>query len=155
AGVALTAIPVALFALLHPLSAPRAAGVPSLDQYVPANTFPLTATAAPGGTVVLRWPSQAANGTRTSYAIFREQPAGLTCPPGRFGASSCTYFSDPRPSMQLLSPTSWSYVTTSYRDRPGPGHWVYRVAATVDPSGPPAYGNFIALSRSATVQVGA
>jgi hypothetical protein len=148
AGVVLTVVPIALFALLRPLSAPSATRVPAIDQYIPANTFALTASTRPSGTVVLRWPSQATNGTRMSYAIFREPWDGLTCGRGGSRRLSCAYYSDPRTSMQLLHPTAWS-LSTSYRDRPGPGHWVYRVVATADQQGPPAHGNYVALSRRA------
>ena len=41
----------------------------------------------------------------------------------------------------------------SFRDRPGPGHWVYRVAATVGLDGPTQWGNFMAFSRRAAANV--
>jgi hypothetical protein len=54
--------------------------------------------------------------------------------------------------MKILSPTALT-PRTSYRDRPGPGHWIYRVAATVSPQGPTKFGNFMALSTRADARV--
>jgi hypothetical protein len=147
---ALAALPVLLFAVLPPLASASAADVPSLDQYVPANTFPLTATTRPGGTVVLSWPSQDAARARIGYAVFREPWDGLRCVAGAHGRRSCTFFSDPR--MQIVSPTALT-PRTSYRDRPGAGHWIYRVAATVSLKGPTKFGNLMALSTRADAHV--
>ena len=55
----------------------------------PANTFPLTATARPGGGVVLRWPSQDASGARAGYAIFRE-PGRARVHAARHAAAAAT-----------------------------------------------------------------
>jgi hypothetical protein len=148
AGLAVSLIPIALFSVERPLNSPSAVGVPSVDQYAPANTFPLSATATARGIVELRWPSQDARGARAGYEIFREPWDGIICP----GSHGCVFYSDPHPSMHVLNPVG-SSATTSFRDRPGPGHWIYRVAATVALNGPRNYGNYLALSRRADVDV--
>jgi hypothetical protein len=152
AAGALTALPVLLFAVLPPLASATAATVPSLDQYVPANSFPLTATTRPGGTVVLRWPSQDAARARIGYVVFREPWEGLQCVAAAHGRRTCTFYSDPRSFMRILNPTALT-PRTSYHDRPGPGHWIYRVAATVGLRGPTKWGNFMALSTRADAHV--
>jgi hypothetical protein len=148
ASLAVSLVPIALFSVEQPLNSPSAVAVPSVDQYAPANTFPLSATARPDGIVELRWPSQDAHGARAGYEIFREPWDGIVCP----GAHGCEFYSDPRPWMHVLIPTGASR-TTFFRDRPGPGHWIYRVAATVALNGPRHYGNYLAFSRRADVAV--
>jgi hypothetical protein len=148
AALAVSLVPVVGFVLAQPLRGPSAAAIPSLDQYVPANAFALTATVRRGGIVELRWPSQDARGARTGYQVFREPWNGLICP----GAHGCEFYSDPRPWMHVLIPTGASR-TTFFRDRPGPGLWIYRVAATVDPRGPRYVGSFTALSNRADAHV--
>jgi hypothetical protein len=149
AGVAIAA-PILAIAASSPLVAPAATKVPSLDQYVPANTFTLTARKKSDGSVVLRWPSQNGGSARVGYAVFRENEDNLVCPLLPHAAAACVFYSDP--FNHLLSPTGRSKSTT-FRDRPPLGHWVYRVAATVSPYGPTNGGNFMAFSRPATVDV--
>jgi hypothetical protein len=151
-AAAALAVPVLAIAALRPLATPEATRVPNIDQYVPVNSFPLSATARPGGAVVLRWPSRGASGARPGYTIFRSPSDGLVCTQHVHSAASCNFFSDP--SRIELIPLDRT-AATSYRDTPGPGRWVYRVAATVAPSGPRYPGNFFELSKPATVQAGA
>jgi hypothetical protein len=89
-----------------------------------------------------------------SYAVFREPWDGLTC------TTSCSFYSDPHPSTPVLSPLLWTNATT-FRDRPGRGRWVYRVAAAVAPSVPavpdtavlsgnsPVPSDYLSISRRA------
>jgi hypothetical protein len=147
AGAAL-AVPVLAIAALPPLRAPEATRVPDLNEYVPVNSFPLVATPRPGMQVRLRWPSQDAHGARASYVIFREARDGLVCLPVARAAADCTYFSTP--ATLELTPLVGPIHTTSFVDEPGAGTWIYRVAAMVSPNGPATFGNYTALSDSAT-----
>jgi hypothetical protein len=153
-GVAAAALvlPVLAFGAISPLRTPSATRLPNLNQYAPANTFALSTAVDGTGRVVVRWPSQDASGARAGYLIFREQRDGLECLPVRHAASNCFYFSEPERAR--LEPVGRSQ-STSFVDRPGPGRWIYRVAATISPSGPRDYGNYFLLSRPATVHVGA
>ena len=147
-----TLAPILAVAAFRPLTTPNAAVIPDLDQYAPANAFPLAARPKGDGSVALSWPSQNAHGARVRYAIFRDPTNGLTCTPRSHAAAVCAFYSDAY--NHFLTPLTWTR-STSFRDHPEPGHWVYRVAATVSPDGPAYYGDHVLLSTAAPVSVSA
>jgi hypothetical protein len=149
AGIALL-VPVLTVAAMKPLTTPHAADVPSLDQYVPTNAFGLTLERR-GGTVALSWPAQSASGSRPLYAVFRESQDQLGCTLKRHAAAACIFVLLNRYDTPL-EPISLSRRTRLV-DRPLPGHWIYRVVATISPHGPRVGGDFFLVSRAATVDV--
>ena len=151
-AAAATVLPIVAIAAFSPLTAPAAADVESVDQYVPANSFPLATRQLGDGSVVLSWPDQNTQGTRVLYASFREPKDGLTCAPVPHAAAHCVFFSDL--ATQALTPQFWTR-STIFRDHPDPGPWVYRVVATVSPKGPIEWGDFMLISRPARVRVSA
>ena len=151
-AAAATVLPIVAVAAFSPLTAPAAADVESVDQYVPADSFPLATRELGDGSVVLSWPDQNSQGTRVVYGIFREPKDELTCSPVPHAATHCVFFSDP--ILQTLTPQFWTRATT-FRDHPSPGRWVYRIVATADPDGPVPFGDFMVISRPARVSVSA
>lgn len=153
-GVAavVTVLPIFAIAAFRPLTAPSATEVPALDQYVPVNAFALTAKEQGDGSVVLSWRGQDTLGARVGYEIFREPKDGLECTLRPHAAALCTFYSDAWNHVLIpLTRTS----STSFRDHPDPGPWVYRVAATISPYGPSNSGNLLLLSRAVTLNVSA
>jgi hypothetical protein len=140
-----------LVLVLPPLTEPRATMVHTVAQYVPANTFPLTARPAAGGGVLLEWPSQDAGGAHVGYTVFRATEDWLQCQPVERAASVCMFLS---PETFPLTEFAGSTGSTSFRDRPPPGRWVYRVAARAGPNGEAADGDFLVLSEVLPVDVG-
>jgi hypothetical protein len=134
-----TVVPIASMALFSPLATPAAVDIRLLDQYLPANAFPLTASQKGDGSVVLSWPNQNAHGSRVQYAIFREPTDLLTCQPVSHAGTECNFALPAR-----LAATA----STSYRDHPDPGPWVYRVVATIS-------ADFILMSRAAKLTASA
>jgi hypothetical protein len=143
-----TVVPILAIAAFRPLTAASATGVPAADQYVPANSFALTAKTEGDGSVVLSWPAHHAYGARVAYEIFRTPVDGLVCTPQRHAATRCVFYSDGL--RHLLDPLTQT-TATSYRDHPDPGPWVYRVAATISSGGPIGIGDFMLLSRAASI----
>jgi hypothetical protein len=143
-----TVVPIVALAAFRPLTTPSATEVPAIDQYVPVNVFALTAKQKPDGSIVVSWPRQDANGTRVAYQVFREPTDGLECTLRRHAAALCTYYTDTFNS--LLVPLQRT-ASTTFRDHPQPGTWIYRVAATTSPGGTGGIGNFMTLSRPAQV----
>jgi len=147
----LTVAAALLFAVLRPLHDPRATSVPTIGQYVPADAFDVSATPSGAGRVRLEWESQRAGQARVGYSIYREAADGLSCTtPPAYASAMCIFYSDP--ARQLLRPAAET-VRTSFTDAPGPGRWVYRVAATSAPFGPVRSGDFVLLSKSSWVDV--
>lgn len=142
---ALAVLPILVIAALSPLTGPAAADIPAADLYVPANQFPLTATAE-RRTVVLRWPAQATHGTRVTYFVYRSAGDGLSCAPQAHATSYCVFQGD---AIALLPGHA-----ISYRDRPPPGSWTYRVALAARAMGAPDTTTPLLLSSAAAVRVG-
>jgi len=143
-------VPLVALAAFHPLAKPQAAGLSLYDQYVPANTFGLTAIQR-GKVVHLAWPGQGTRRTLVSYKVFREPRDEFSCTRQGAPGTFCSFF--------LIDPVTETYVipvSTTFRrgfvDRPPPGTWIYRVLATVSPARQPA-GDSILLSRAAKVDV--
>ena len=84
------------------------------------------------------------------YFVFRERRDGIVCQSLAHGGNTCLFYSDP--SMNALQPTAHT-VSTTLRDRPGPGRWIYRVAAIVGLTAGSKRGNFMALSTPAAAHV--
>jgi hypothetical protein len=146
-GVAAFALvaPVLAVAAFHPLTSPTASDVPSVDQYVPVNAFPLAARPTPHG-VVLSWPAQAPNGSRPGYSILRAPQDELSCTLRRHAAAHCVVYTDLfRVSLYPVGFTRRS----AFLDHPPPGHWVYRVGATVSPTRQLS-GDYVLISNAAT-----
>jgi hypothetical protein len=134
-------------AAFRPLTAASAVAVPTVDQYVPANSFALAAKEEGDGSVVLSWPSQRAHGAHVVYEIFREPTDGLVCTLRRHSAAVCVFQSDG--VNDFLVPLIRT-AATSFRDHPDPGPWVYRVAATIS-GDPKVSGDLMLLSRAAPI----
>jgi hypothetical protein len=122
-------------------STPIATTIPAQSLFVPANTFPLHASAS-GGTVRLSWPSQSKAGSRVKYEVYRSHTDLLTCQPTA-GAILCTY--PPNPTHISRAP-HWA-------DRPPPGRSTYRVAVVASVPPPTGTGDEILLSRPITVHL--
>lgn len=114
--------PLVVLLLAHPAPANRFA------RLSPANTeSPISATLTPrvtssGGTVTVSWRATGHSGsTKVAYAVIRTTGNdGCTVPPA--GAREC----------QLSAPVLASTEGTSITDKPGHGHFWYRVAAVAD-----------------------
>ena len=117
---------------------------------VPANAFPLTARVDGSGGVLLRWPDQQTGRVRVGYAIFRESEDGLVCRLRRHGAADCLFYANP--TFHTIDPVGLTGAR-AFRDDPGRGRWVYRVAVRAGPLGQPARGDFVLLSESVDVDV--
>jgi hypothetical protein len=151
----LAAVPIVALLVLSPLTTARAAQLPVLDQYVPANTFTLSLKVEPNGIVHLSWPRQRAGSARVSYVIFRmpdgkSPPDGLLCTPRAHSGSPCAFYSDTRNS--LLVPTARTF-STSLLDYPPEGHWTYRVALRASESKHAASGDLLMLSTARSVYI--
>jgi hypothetical protein len=143
AGVA-TVAPVLAIAAFHPLRAPRAAEVATLDQYAPAGTFKLAARVEGDGSVVLSWPAQGGQGARVSYIVLRTHDDSLACSPVPHGASQCLYYTNQ--DRHVLVPLAHTFIPR-FRDHPPPSEpWVYRVAVLVAPWPPAGGGDFLQIS---------
>ena len=151
AGVA-TLAPILATAVFRPLEAPTTAEINDIDQFAPANVFALASKLGGDGSVALSWPNQNTHGTRLEYAIFRSPTDELACTTHRQAAALCTFYTDTY--NHTLAPIAW-VRTTSFRDHPKPGPWVYRIVATASPVGPAEGGDFIVISRPAPVSVSA
>jgi hypothetical protein len=141
AGV-LSLLPIAMFTLEHPLTAPAATRLTDVDQYFPANQFPLVASVE-RGTVSLSWPSQARSGAQPVYGVIRESNGGIACTPVPHAAATCAYRDSPFAKTK----------STTWRDRPPAGRWTYRIVVTISATDAPDLGDFVVLSRPATVDV--
>ena len=130
------------FALLPLLTAPRAAQLGSYDVYIPTDQFPLTATAT-AGSVTLSWPHQHTRGTQAYYIIFRARTGSLDCVTEPHAADECRYRGGP---VGILPAT-----TTSYHDHPQAGRWIYRVALAASAVGPATNAYPLTLSMPAPV----
>jgi hypothetical protein len=140
-----TVVPILAIVAFRPLTTPSATEVPDYDQYVPANTFPLTARQEGDGSVVLSWPNQNASGARVRYAIFRGPTDQLACIPRHHAAALCVFYSDAY--NHFLIPLAWTRAM-AFRDHPDPGRWVYRVVATNS-------ADFLLVSRAAKLTASA
>jgi len=122
AAVALALVPLVVVIAAQPAGSSRSA------RLVPASTeAPISASLTPtvnvnSGTVTVTWqPTSHAGSTKVAYAVFRTSGNdGCTLPPA--GAREC----------DLSAPVLASTEKTSITDRPGHGHFWYRVAAVAD-----------------------
>ena len=143
-GALLAIIPIGVFVLLKPLTRPSATEIPVFDLYVPADGFRLSARTS-AGSVILSWPQQATHGTYAPYFIFRSHADGLTCTPVAHAASHCAFAA----GVAGIAPAS----SSSFRDRPPPGRWSYRVALSATAFGPDDGANPLVLSLPVSLQV--
>ena len=148
---ALAVVPIAAFLIFPPLTTTTATRVANNDQYVTADAFRLSATADSGGSVLLNWAGQTGGGTRVSYAIFRGSEDQIACVRAPHAAADCAFYSD---ALNHRIDLNAETRRTTYRDRPPAGHWVYRIAVRVLPTGDLGSGEFVTISRAATVDVG-
>jgi hypothetical protein len=145
----LSFLPLLVFALLPPLTKPTAVLFPNIDQYTPANRFTLTSMKH-GRTVVLSWPKMATAGARPFYDVIRSTIDGVSCQLRVHAAASCVY-AFPAP---LYSPPTIAVTTrTTFEDRPPPGQWVYRIVLKAAPTPAKRFGDYMLISRAATVTV--
>jgi hypothetical protein len=149
-------LPILALLVFRPLTTPDAARVTDFDQYVPANTFGLSATVDSTGSVLLDWPSQRASGARVSYFVFRTPigatpPDGLTCTLQVHASATCAFYTDTLD--RFIIPTATTFLT-SWRDTPPhSGTWDYRVALRASESKQTSTGDFMMFSRAVTVTV--
>ncbi len=142
AGVTLFAVvPLGFAAVATPLRASDGlAYVVSNDVPVPVDGgIPLAATAS-GGSVTLRWPAAHPSGGAVFYRIFR----------GAAGAApDCSKY--PGRAVNCLLPLTIVGTTRepSFVDRPGAGHWAYRVGVAANWLNDTSYGDVYVLSPEA------
>jgi hypothetical protein len=136
-------VPLVVVLAAHPAPANRFA------RLSPANTeSPIAASLTPkvtqsGGTVTVSWqPARRTGSTRVAYAVFRTADNdGCVLPSA--GALEC----------QLSAPVLTSTEGTTVTDRPGHGHFWYRVAAVADYKAVPTSTDLMLLSPAVSVQL--
>ena len=141
AGVAL--LPLLVVLISHP------AGPNRFARLSPANTeSPISAALTPtvnveAGTVTVSWqPTSHTGSTKVAYAVFRTSGNdGCTLPPA--GAREC----------DLSAPVLASTEQTSITDRPGHGHFWYRVAAVADYKAMTSSTDLMLLGPAVSVQL--
>jgi hypothetical protein len=146
--LAVLAVVVALFPLVVVLVA-HPAGANRFARLSPANTeSPISASLTPrvttaGGTVTVSWrPVSHAGSTRVSYAVFRTT-----------GSDGCTLLPKGARECQLSAPVLTSTSQTTITDRPGRGHFWYRVAAVADYKAIPTSTDLMLLGPAVSVSL--
>ncbi len=146
--LAVLAVVVALFPLVVVLVA-HPAGANRFARLSPANTeSPISASLTPrvstaNGTVTLSWrPVGRSGSTRVSYAVIRTA-----------GNDGCTVPTQGARECQLSAPVLTSTEQTTITDRPGRGHFWYRVAAVADYKAVPTSTDLMLLGPAVSVSL--
>jgi hypothetical protein len=136
-------VPIAVVLLEQPASTIR------FGRLIPAHTdAPISRALTPqvtkaGGAVRLSWrPTSRPGSTRVTYAIFRTTGNdGCSLPPT--GSRQCI----------ITAPVLTSTAETTITDRPGRGHFWYRVAAVADYQAIPTSTDIMLLGPAVSVQL--
>lgn len=150
----LTIVPLGLAAALPPVNGPVVAYNLPENVLVPVNAFPVDATVE-GRQVQLQWEAQTSGQTGVFYRVLRSDPNegitralltvrdGLDCPERVDIPTLCTIQSD------VIATTR----ATIYFDRPPPGRWTYRVAASANAYDSLNKGDVVLVSKGAVVRI--
>jgi hypothetical protein len=146
AAIVLGLLPLGVAAALPRDSVNRAFRDDARNLYSPIDPSFRVDARATGTTVTLSWRGPASASVKPTYLILRLPSTGS--PQDGWG---CNQAPVPRCAIHM---TELGYHPPPFVDRPGPGHWVYRVVQAGSYTGAADEGDPLVYSRPVTVTVG-